>query len=69
MSLVVRPLQASLFAVYTIMVSISLGAWTICREVDGLRAEISEMSRDVGGRLDQLSAQLDQLLQYEQDQD
>ena len=58
-----------LFVVYTIMVSVSWGSWTICREVDGLKAEISEMSRDVGARLDEQSAlmqqqsvQLDQLL-------
>ena len=48
------------------MVSVSWGAWTIGKQVEGLKLEIYEMSRDVGARLDQqtdlmLSAQLDQL--------
>lgn len=35
-------------------------------EVHGLKVEFSEMARDVKGRLDQLNAQLDQLLQLYQ---
>ena len=34
-------LQATLFLVYTFMVSVGWGAWTIGREVDGLSMEIA----------------------------
>ena len=46
------------------MVSVSWGAWTIGKQVEGLKLEIHEMSRDVGARQQSdrmLSAQLDQL--------
>lgn len=49
-----------LFVVYTIMVSVSWGAWTIGREVDGLRAKTAEMSRDIQAKLDEQSALMQQ---------
>ena len=56
------PLQAALLVAYTFMVSVSWGAWTIGKQVEGLKLEIHEMSRDVGARQQSdLSAQLDQL--------
>ena len=62
-------LQAALLVAYTFMVSVSWGAWTIGKQVEGLKLEVHEMSRDVGARqqsdlsaqLDQLSAQIQQL--------
>ena len=57
-------LQAALFVAYTFMVSVSWGAWTIGKQVEGLKLEVHEMSLDVVARQQSdrmLSAQLDQL--------
>ena len=55
-------LQAALFVAYTFMVSVSWGAWAIGKQVEGLKLEVHEMSRDMGAcQQSDLSAQLDQL--------
>ena len=58
-------LQATLFLVYTFMVSVGWGAWTIGREVDGLSMEIAMelngLSMEIAMELNGLSMEASQI--------